>query len=110
MADQMYLNYELTKFERAAEGQPLAVYPRAGSGCFLPQNFTGSQAVAGCGAKAIPRSPQGRGTDRLRHAAADCYWSKPAAGVRTFWFSGGSTLALHNAEALQYDPNWRSLR
>jgi hypothetical protein len=41
MADQMYLHYELTKFlNDRPEQQPLAIYLRAGSGCFLVQNFT----------------------------------------------------------------------
>ena len=52
MADQMYLNYELTKFlNEHSEGQPLAIYLRAGSRLFSGAELHfGSQAAAGCGA------------------------------------------------------------
>jgi hypothetical protein len=46
MADQMYLNYELTKFlNEQTEGQPLAIYLRAGSRCFLVQNFSSDRKL-----------------------------------------------------------------
>jgi VWFA-related protein len=59
MADQMYLNYELTRFlNERPDGQPLAVYLRAGSGCFLVQNFTSDRKVLlDAVHKAIPRFP-----------------------------------------------------
>jgi VWFA-related protein len=59
MADQMYLNYELTKFlnDQPAE-QPLAIYLRAGSSCFLVQNFTSDRKLLlDAVHKAIPRFP-----------------------------------------------------
>src|SRR5580693_4811 len=59
MADQMYLNYELTKFlnEKPAE-QPLAIYLRTGSGCFLVQPFTSDhKLLLDAVHKAIPRFP-----------------------------------------------------
>ena len=59
MADQMYLNYELTKFlNERPEGRPLAIYLRAGSGCFLVQNFTSDRKLLlNALHKAIPRFP-----------------------------------------------------
>jgi len=115
MADQMYLNYELTKFlNEQPEGQPLAVYLRAGSGCFLVQNFTSDRKLLLTAVhKAIPRFPPlGReyltDYDTLQQIAADL--SQLPGRKNVLWFSGGSTLyALHNAEALQYDANWRGL-
>ena len=115
MADQMYLNYELTKFlNEQPEGQPLAVYLRAGSGCFLLQNFTSDRKLLLAAVhKAIPRfPPQGReyltDFDTLQQIAVGL--SQLPGRKNVLWFSGGSTLfALHNAEALQYDPNWRGL-
>ena len=115
MADQMYLNYELTKFlNEQPEGQPLAVYLRAGSGCFLLQNFTSDRKLLLAAVhKAIPRfPPQGReyltDFDTLQQIAIGL--SQLPGRKNVLWFSGGSTLfALHNAEALQYDPNWRGL-
>lgn len=115
MADQMYLNHELTKFlSEQPEGQPLAVYLRAGSGCFLVQNFTSDRNLLLTAVhKAIPRFPPlGReyltDYDTLQQIAADL--SQLPGRKNVLWFSGGSTLyALHNAEALQYDANWRGL-
>ena len=42
----MYLDYELTRFlNEQPEGQPLAIYLRAASGCFLVQPFTSDHKV-----------------------------------------------------------------
>jgi VWFA-related protein len=59
MADQMYLNYELTRFlNEQPDGQPLAIYLRAGSGCFLVQNFTSDRKLLlDAVHAAIPRFP-----------------------------------------------------
>ena len=59
MVDQMYLNEELTKFlNEQPEGQPLAIYLRAGSRCFLVQNFTSDRKLLlDAVHKAIPRFP-----------------------------------------------------
>jgi VWFA-related protein len=60
MPDQMYLNYELTRFlNEQPEGQPLAIYLRTGSGCFLVQNFTSDRKLLLAAVhKAIPRFPR----------------------------------------------------
>ena len=66
MADQMYLNYELTRFlNEQPDGQPLAIYLRAGSGCFLVQNFTTDRKLLlDAVHTAIPRFPP-RGREYL---------------------------------------------
>lgn len=59
MADQMYLNHELTNFlSEQPKKQLLAIYLRAGSGCFLVQNFTSSRKLLlNAVRRAIPRLP-----------------------------------------------------
>ncbi|MBV8114789.1 MAG: VWA domain-containing protein [Silvibacterium sp.] len=75
--DQMYLYYELHKFfQEQPLSQPLALYLRAGNGCFLVQNFTSDRALLLAALrKAIPRiPPTGReylsDIDTLRQMAA----------------------------------------
>ena len=99
MADQMYLNYELTKFlnDRPAE-QPLAIYLRAGSSCFLVQSFTSDRKLLlDAVHKAIPRfPPHGReylaDFDTLHQIAASLRQLPGRKNV--LWFSGGSTSFL----------------
>jgi hypothetical protein len=59
ITEQMYLYFELTKFfKEQPDGQPLAIYLRAGNGCFLVQNFTSDRALQLAALhKAIPRIP-----------------------------------------------------
>jgi VWFA-related protein len=115
MADQMYLNYELTSFlNERPEGQPLAVYLRAGSGCFLVQNFTSDRKLLlDAVNKAIPRfPPQGRvdltDLDLLRQIAASV--SQLPGRKNVLWFSGGSTLFLLPSDVpLQGEAAWHDL-
>jgi VWFA-related protein len=115
MADQMYLNYELTKFlNEQPEGQLLAVYLRASSGCFLVQNFTSDRKLLLAAVhKAIPRfPPQGHqylsDFDTLRQMAISL--SQLPGRKNVLWFSGGSTLfMLPDARSLQNDGDWREL-
>src|SRR3984885_5634091 len=115
MADQMYLDYELTRFlNEQPEGQPLAIYLRAGSGCFLVQDFTSNRKLLLDGLhKAIPRFlPLGSeyltDFDTLRQMAGSL--SQLPGRKNVLWFSGGSTLFLNSdAIALQNDAAWRSL-
>ena len=115
MADQMYLNYELTKFlNEHSEGQPLAIYLRAGSGCFLVQNFTSDRKLLLAAVhKAIPRfPPQGRqyltDFETLRQMAVSL--SQLPGRKNVLWFSGGSTrFLIPNAASLQNDGDWRDL-
>ena len=115
MADQMYLNYELTKFlDEQPEGQPLAIYLRAGSGCFLLQTFTSDRGLLlNALHKAIPRfPPQGREylTDyEMLQEIASTLGSLPGR-KNVLWFSGGSTrFLLPNAAPLQNDAAYRTL-
>lgn len=115
MAEQMYLNYELTKFlSERPDGEPLAIYLRAGSGCFLVQSFTSNrklllQAVN----KAIPRFPP---LEREYLSDIDTL-DQMVISLRSLpgrknvlWFSGGSTAFLiPDAIPLQNDEVWRDL-
>ena len=115
IADQMYLNYELTKFfEEQPDGQPLAIYLRAGNGCFLVQNFTSDRTLLLAALhKAIPRfPPTGReylsDIDTLRQMAT--YLSQLPGRKNILWFSGGSTLYLRDDGESYYDSAmWREL-
>ncbi len=57
ITDQMYLYYELTKLlGNVPNGQPVAIYLRAGDHTFLVQNFTSDRTLLLDGLrKAIPR-------------------------------------------------------
>ena len=115
MADQMYLNYELTKFlnDQPAE-QPLAIYLRAGSSCFLVQNFTSDRKLLlDAVHKAIPRfPPHGReylaDFDTLHQIAASLRQLPGRKNV--LWFSGGSTgFLIPNEIEYEDDAAWRDL-
>jgi VWFA-related protein len=113
--DQMYLNYQLTKFlnEQPAT-QPLAIYLRAGSGCFLVQNFTSDRGLLLTALhKAIPRfPPTGReylsDLDTMNQIAIAL--SQFSGRKNVLWFTGGSTLFLQeDATAFQNSAAWRNL-
>src|ERR1700742_4962380 len=94
MADQMYLFYELTKFLNVQpEGQPLAIYLRTGSGCFLVQPFTSDRKLLlDAVHKAIPRFPPRRRElltdfDTLHQVAVSLRQLPGRKNV--LWFSGG---------------------
>ena len=85
ITDQMYLNYELTKFFKDPPSQPLAIYLRAGNGCFLLQNFTTDRApVVGRGPQGDSAHPADRPgiSERHRHDVPDCELSQPTAGTQ----------------------------
>ena len=97
--DQMYLNYELTRFlKRLPEGEPLAIYLRASEGCFLVQGFTTDKELLLAGLhRAIPRFPPlGReylsDEETLREIAVNL--SQLPGRKNVLWFSGGSTAYL----------------
>ncbi len=112
--DQMYLYYELTQFLKDPPSQPLAIYLRAGNGCFLVQNFTTDRGLlAAAVRKAIPRvQPTGReylsDIDTMYQIAG--YLSQLQGRKNVLWFSGGSTLYLRQDANLYEDPQaWRNL-
>jgi len=116
MADQMYLNYELTKFlNERPDGQPLAIYLRAGSGCFLVQNFTSDRKLLLAALhKAIPRFPPQDSEylsdfDTLQQMALAL--SQLPGRKNLLWFSGGSNVhtLIPNAISLENDADWRGL-
>src|SRR5271155_1955784 len=112
--DQMSLYSELTQFFKAPPAQPLAIYLRAGNGCFLVQNFTTDRALLLAALhKAIPRfPPTGReylsDIDTLHQIAG--YLSQLPGRKNILWFSGGSTLYLNeNADVYEDPAAWRAL-
>jgi len=113
--DQMYLYYELNKFFREQPpGQPLAIFLRAGNGCFLVQNFTSDrELLLAALRKAIPRiPPTGReylsDIDTMYQIAGQL--SQLPGRKNVLWFSGGSTLYLREDAEIFEDPAaWRSL-
>jgi VWFA-related protein len=115
ITEQMYLYYELTKFfNQQPEGQPLALYLRAGNGCFLVQNFTSDRALLLAALHtAIPRiPPTGReylsDIDTLRQMAG--YLSELPGRKNILWFSGGSTAYLRDdAQIFVNSADWRAL-
>ena len=114
MADQMYLNYELTKFlNEQPEGQPLAIYLRAGSGCFLVQNFTSDRKLLlDAVQKAIPRFPPHEREyltdfDTLHQIVVSLRQLPGRKNV--LWFSGGSTSFLMPDAIPVQDAAWRNL-
>jgi VWFA-related protein len=99
IADQMWLNYQLNGFlNNLPPDQLLAIYLRAGSGCFLVQDFTTDRRLLIAGLhKAIPRFPPlGReylsDIDTLHQISA--YLSRLPGRKNVLWFSGGSTAFL----------------
>jgi len=115
ITDQMYLNYELTKFfKEQPQGEPLAIFLRAGNGCFLLQNFTTDRGLLLAAVqKAIPRIPP-TGREYLRdiqtlYQVAD-YLAQLPGRKNVLWFSGGSTAYLREDVDLYEDPQqWRDL-
>jgi VWFA-related protein len=114
ITDQMYLYYELTQFLKNPPVQPLAIYLRAGNGCFLLQNFTLDRGLLMAAVrKAIPRiPPTGReylsDVDTLHQMAM--YLSQLPGRKNILWFTGGSTLYLFdNADVYDDLDVWRNL-
>ena len=113
--DQMYLYYELNKFFKEQPlNQPLAIYLRAGNGCFLVQSFTSDRELLLTALrKAIPRiPPTGReylsDLDTMYQIAGQ--FSQVPGRKNVLWFSGGSTLFVReDAEVLQDPAVWRAL-
>jgi VWFA-related protein len=114
LINQMYLADELTRFLNERPVQPLAIYLRAGSGCFLVQNFTSDpKLLLNAVDKAIPRfPPTGREYltefDTLNQIAGAL--SQLPGRKNLLWFSGGSNLFLNtDLVAFQNDEAWRGL-
>ncbi|MDI3255458.1 MAG: VWA domain-containing protein [Bacillota bacterium] len=117
--EQMYLNDQLTKFlHEEKDLPPLALYLRAGSGCFLVQNFTTDRKLLlEALHKAIPRfPPPGREYlsefDTLHQIALSLLQVPGRKNI--LWFSGGSTLYLFpdflsNTLTAQDAEAWRAL-
>ncbi|WP_446742152.1 VWA domain-containing protein [Silvibacterium acidisoli] len=112
---QMYLYSQLTKFfQQAPLDQPIAVYLRAGSGCFLVQDFTADRNLLLTALRrAIPRiPPTGRewlnDLDTMHRLAL---LLGPVQGRKNvLWFSGGSTLFMREDPQIIEDyANWRVL-
>ena len=115
---QMYLNLHLTKFlNELPDGQPLAIYLRAGEGCFLMQNFTSDRKLLlDALHRAIPRfAPNGRRYltefDTLQQIALSL--SQLPGRKNVLWFSGGSTQLdsslRSNPIFVQNEASWRDL-
>jgi len=99
IVDQMYLNYELTRFlKQLPPDEPLAIYWRTGPGSILLQNFTSDRALLLAAVhKALPHfPPTGReyysDFATLYKIAFD--FSQYPGRKNILWFSGGSTLYL----------------
>jgi VWFA-related protein len=115
ITEQMYLYYELTKFfNQQPDGQPLALYLRAGNGCFLVQNFTSDRTLLLAALhKAIPRiPPTGReylsDIETLQQMAV--YLRQLSGRKNILWFSGGSTMYLRDdAQVFVNSAEWRAL-
>jgi VWFA-related protein len=108
ITDQMRLNYQLDRFlNNLPPDQMLAIYLRAGSGCFLVQDFTADRWLLIAGLhKAIPRFPPlGReylsDIDTLHQVSA--YLSRLPSRKNILWFSGGSTAFLRPDGAVFQD-------
>jgi VWFA-related protein len=115
MADQMYLYYELTRFlnDQPAE-QPLAIYLRTGSGCFLVQPFTSDhKLLLDAVHKAIPRFPPHERAylsdfETLHQVAVSL--SQLPGRKNVLWFSGGSTrFLMPDAIRAPNEAAWRAL-
>lgn len=115
MADQMYLNYELTKFlNEQPEEQPLAIYLRAGERCFLVQNFTSDRKLLlDAVHKAIPRFPPHEREyltdfDTLHQISTSL--SQLPGRKNVLWFSGGSPrFLIPGAIPPEKEVAWRDL-
>ncbi len=99
IADQMWLNYQLTGFlSNLPSDQPVAIYLRAGSGCFLMQNFTTDRSLLLAALhRAIPRippiGPEYLSDPQILTQVAYTLRSLPGR-KNVLWFSGGSTAYL----------------
>ncbi len=99
IADQMWLNYQLTGFlNNLPPNQPMAIYLRTGSGCFLVQNFTTDRSLLLAALhRAIPRIPP-LGPEYLSDQGIlteVAYTLRSLPGRKNvLWFSGGSTAYL----------------
>ena len=105
---QMYLYAQLVKFfNESPLDQPIAMYLRAGSGCFLIQDFTADRTLLlHALRRAIPRfPPTGReylsDLDTMNRLALSL---APVPGRKNvLWFSGGSTRFFSEAAQLVAD-------
>jgi VWFA-related protein len=99
IADQMWLNYQLDHFlNDLPPDQLLAIYLRAGSGCFLVQDFTTDRRLLIAGLhKAIPRfpplNPEYLSDFETLHQVS-AYLNRLPGRKNVLWFSGGSTAFL----------------
>ncbi len=115
ITDQMYLYYELTKLlGNVPNGQPVAIYLRAGEHTFLVQNFTSDRTRLLDGLrKAIPRLPplarDLSDLDTMRQIAN--YLSQLPGRKNVIWFSGGpiSSSLWPDQLVLQNDAAWREV-
>jgi VWFA-related protein len=113
--DQMYLNYQLTKFlDTLPANQPIALYLRGGSGSVLLQNFTSDHELLKAALhKAIPRIPPfGREyiSDLATLQQLAAYLTQVPGRKNILWFTGGSTLFLRaDATVVQDYAAWRGL-
>ncbi|MGC2162344.1 MAG: VWA domain-containing protein [Silvibacterium sp.] len=111
--DQMYLNYQLTRFFRQLPpGQPVAVYWRTGPASILLQTFTSDHELLFAALhKALPHfPPSGReyysDFATLHQIAIDLGQFPGRKNI--LWFSGGSTLFLQpDPTVLQNTTDWR---
>ncbi|MGB8537073.1 MAG: VWA domain-containing protein [Acidobacteriaceae bacterium] len=99
IVDQMWLNYQLTGLlTNLPSDQPVAIYLRAGSGCFLVQNFTTDRGLLLAALhRAIPRipplGPEYLSDQQILTEVAYTLRSLPGR-KNVLWFSGGSTAYL----------------
>lgn len=115
LPDQMYLNYELTKYLKEMPGtQPLAMFLRGANGVFILQNFTTDRGqLLAALHKGIPRfPPTGReylsDIDTLHQIAV--YLSQIPGRKNVLWYSGGSTLFLReDPTVIQNYADWRGI-
>lgn len=113
--DQMYLVYELGRFFKAfPEDQPLAIYVRIESGCFLLQNFTTDRRLLDAAVRrALPRFPPNNReyiSDIATLHELAVHLNQVPGRKSILWFTGGSTLFLReDATVFQNEAAWRNL-
>jgi VWFA-related protein len=120
LPDQMYLNYELTRFlEHLPSGEPLAIYMRWGTNVMLLQNFTSDRALLLAAVhRALPRFPSHErerlSEIQLLHDVALKLGQLPGR-KNVFWFCGGveeNTFRADPTEISDYSdlrPNYDEL-
>jgi VWFA-related protein len=115
IADQMWLNYQLTGFlSNLPSNQPVAIYLRADSRCFLVQNFTTDRTLLLAALhRAIPRIPPLApeylsDQDILQEVA---YTLRTLPGRKNvLWFSGGdAAYLLPNAAVFENQAAMRAI-